>query len=189
MKIKTTIIAAVIAATVGADAELTEKQFAQVKNWADARGYSYNGTSADFKVEYFDFVNRSTDVHCIAPTSSDTADEAINALIASEVMFRLGALAVTTVKAISSEPAVKTATPSASPQVEESDYPDFTDEAKAEMESEANETMAQKNAVKMAEEYLESGAFSRQGLIEQLMHEGFSRKDAIYGADNVGYGE
>jgi hypothetical protein len=62
-------------------------------------------------MEYFDFVNRSTEIHCIAPISSDTADEAINALIASAVMFRIGAVAVTeAVAAVTTEPVVKTAT-------------------------------------------------------------------------------
>ena len=46
-------------------------------------------------------------------------------------------------------------------------------------------TVSQKNAVKMAEEYLRYSAFSRKGLIAQLEYEGFSNKDAVYGVDNV----
>ncbi len=103
------LVAAFTIAT--ANAELTTKQFVEVKNWANARGYVYNGTAKSFGMEYFDFVNRSTEIHCIAPISSDTADEAINALIASAVMFRIGAVAVTeAVAAVTTEPVVKTAT-------------------------------------------------------------------------------
>jgi acyl-coenzyme A synthetase/AMP-(fatty) acid ligase len=38
----------------------------------------------------------------------------------------------------------------------------------------------------MAETYLSSMAFSRTGLIEQLVFEGFSNEDAAYGTDAVG---
>ena len=112
MKKYITIIAAIIAAVTITitNAELTTKQFVEVKNWANARGYVYNGTAKSFGMEYFDFVNRSTEIHCIAPISSDTADEAINALIASAVMFRIGAVAVAeTAAAVTAEPVVKTA--------------------------------------------------------------------------------
>lgn len=47
-------------------------------------------------------------------------------------------------------------------------------------------TVSQKNAVKMAQDYLRYSAFSRKGLISQLEYEGFSNKDAVYGVDNVG---
>jgi hypothetical protein len=48
------------------------------------------------------------------------------------------------------------------------------------------ETLSQENARKMAETYLSSMAFSRTGLIEQLVFEGFSNEDAAYGTDAVG---
>jgi hypothetical protein len=50
----------------------------------------------------------------------------------------------------------------------------------------AAETPGQENARRSAESYLEVQAFSRSGLIEQLQYEGFSKKDATYGADAVG---
>ena len=48
------------------------------------------------------------------------------------------------------------------------------------------ETTSQLDAVDRAEDYLAYTAFSRQGLIEQLEYEGFSKEDATYGADNSG---
>lgn len=47
-------------------------------------------------------------------------------------------------------------------------------------------TTGEKNALKKAQLYLNTMAFSRNGLIEQLEYEGFSKSEAIYGADNVG---
>lgn len=46
----------------------------------------------------------------------------------------------------------------------------------------AQATTSQKNAMKMAERYIELTPFSQSGLVDQLMFEGFSREDAEYGA-------
>ncbi|MEO3153307.1 Ltp family lipoprotein [Turicibacter sanguinis] len=46
-------------------------------------------------------------------------------------------------------------------------------------------TLAQKNAVKQAENYLRVMAFSRTGLISQLEYEGYSTEDATYAVDNI----
>ena len=51
-----------------------------------------------------------------------------------------------------------------------------------------SESAGQENARRSAESYLDTMAFSRQGLIEQLSSEagaGFSRADAIYAVDAV----
>lgn len=48
-------------------------------------------------------------------------------------------------------------------------------------------TLGMKNALKKAKEYLETMAFSRQGLIEQLEYEGFSNEQIQYAIDGVGY--
>lgn len=48
-----------------------------------------------------------------------------------------------------------------------------------------NESSGQENAREQAVNYLDSQAFSRKGLIEQLKYEGYSRLDAVYAADNV----
>ena len=45
------------------------------------------------------------------------------------------------------------------------------------------ETAGQANARAKGEEYLAMSAFSRKGLIKQLKFEGFSKKEARYGAD------
>lgn len=47
-------------------------------------------------------------------------------------------------------------------------------------------TDGQRNAVRMANEYLEIVAFSRVELIEQLMFAGLTSEDATFGADNSG---
>lgn len=45
--------------------------------------------------------------------------------------------------------------------------------------------MSQQNAVRKAESYLNYTNFSRQGLIDQLIFEGFPNNDATYGVNNV----
>ena len=45
------------------------------------------------------------------------------------------------------------------------------------------ETAGQANARAKGEEYLSIGAFSHKGLVKQLKFEGFSKKDAEYGAE------
>lgn len=46
-------------------------------------------------------------------------------------------------------------------------------------------TKAQENALRRAKEYLNTMAFSREGLIKQLEYEGYTHDEAIYGVDNV----
>jgi Host cell surface-exposed lipoprotein len=45
--------------------------------------------------------------------------------------------------------------------------------------------MSEENAVRKAEQYLQMGGYSRQGLIEQLEYEEFSESDAEYAVANV----
>ena len=52
--------------------------------------------------------------------------------------------------------------------------------------SSGQESVSQSNARQKAAEYLQFAGFSRQGLIDQLVYEGFSTSDATYGADAVG---
>lgn len=47
-------------------------------------------------------------------------------------------------------------------------------------------TLGEKNALEKAKSYLRVMAFSREGLIDQLEYEGFTYKEAVYGADHVG---
>jgi Host cell surface-exposed lipoprotein len=44
-------------------------------------------------------------------------------------------------------------------------------------------SVAQENAIESAASYLDTAAFSRSGLIDQLKYEGFSKKDATYAVD------
>jgi hypothetical protein len=37
-----------------------------------------------------------------------------------------------------------------------------------------------------AQSYLDYSPFSRQGLIDQLIYEGFTQKEAVYGVNQVG---
>ena len=50
-----------------------------------------------------------------------------------------------------------------------------------------SETIGQKNARESAENYLDSMSFSRSGLIDQLLFEGFSQAEAEYGVNAVGF--
>ena len=43
-----------------------------------------------------------------------------------------------------------------------------------------------KQAAKAAKDYLDASSFSRQGLIEQLMYEGYTKKQALYGVNQTG---
>jgi hypothetical protein len=46
-------------------------------------------------------------------------------------------------------------------------------------------TVAQENAIGTARDYLDYDHFSRQGLIDQLKFEGFSKKDATFAVDHI----
>jgi|AntRauTorckE6833_2_1112554.scaffolds.fasta_scaffold01778_11 hypothetical protein len=59
-------------------------------------------------------------------------------------------------------------------------------EAEPQPAPEPEATLGEKNALSKAFEYLNYGAFSRSGLVEQLEFEGFTREEATYGADNSG---
>ncbi|AFM00766.1 protein of unknown function (DUF1535) [Desulfitobacterium dehalogenans ATCC 51507] len=52
-------------------------------------------------------------------------------------------------------------------------------------EKQVTETLSQKNAVAMANDYLDYTAFSKSGLIEQLEYEGFSNEDATYAVNKI----
>lgn len=47
-------------------------------------------------------------------------------------------------------------------------------------------TLAQQNAIRQAQSYLDYSGFSREGLIGQLEYEGYSTEEATLGADNSG---
>lgn len=47
------------------------------------------------------------------------------------------------------------------------------------------ETSGQRNARESAESYLDTAAFSRKSLIQQLKYEGYSKKDAEYAVDAI----
>jgi type IV secretory pathway VirB10-like protein len=46
-------------------------------------------------------------------------------------------------------------------------------------------TVAQENAIESAQSYLDFAGFSRKGLIDQLVYEGFSKKDAAIAVDRI----
>jgi hypothetical protein len=49
-----------------------------------------------------------------------------------------------------------------------------------------NQTMGERNALEKALDYLDLTPFSREGLIDQLEYEGFSRDEAVYAVDHCG---
>lgn len=75
-------------------------------------------------------------------------------------------------------------------EAEEKAKAEEEERAKAEAEekaraAEAAETLSQKQALDMAENYLNYTAFSKKGLIEQLEYEGFSNGDATYAVEKL----
>jgi hypothetical protein len=50
----------------------------------------------------------------------------------------------------------------------------------------SNVSTGKKNALRSAESYLDTMAFSRSGLIEQLEFEGYTNEEAVYAVDNCG---
>jgi hypothetical protein len=81
-----TILGTIVAITA-TQAELTTKDFVQLTKWATSRGYTYDGGSTKSGIQCFVFTN-SEGMIGLVPRSSDTADEAINALIASTAVYR-----------------------------------------------------------------------------------------------------
>jgi GH18 family chitinase len=93
--VTTLIAAATIAASSSSHAALNSKQFDQVVQWARTQGYFYEGTWTSrglHNTPCYWFSNRQDKrnggmyLAAAAPVSSDTADEAINAIIASSVV-------------------------------------------------------------------------------------------------------
>lgn len=79
----------------------------------------------------------------------------------------------------SSEPTTAAPKPQPSPKVTHKPAPTTTKPVAPAM------TASQEQAVGTAEDYLEGQSFSRKGLIEQLVYEGFSAKDAKFGVDHL----
>lgn len=48
-------------------------------------------------------------------------------------------------------------------------------------------TLGQKEAVEAARSYITSGSFSRKGLIDQLLFDGFTQEEAEYAVNEIGY--
>jgi hypothetical protein len=84
---------------------------------------------------------------------------------------------------VSEEPKEKAIENEVRPELESEIEPD----SNSEPESENERTIGEKNALKSAQNYLKNMAFSREGLIEQLEYEGFTRQQAEYGVQVVGY--
>ena len=76
-----------IAITMSAQAGLTPKHFGQLKDWAEQNGYFYKGKDANLGFPCYVF-GSNQEIYGFVPITSDTADEAINALIASTATFR-----------------------------------------------------------------------------------------------------
>ena len=59
------------------------------------------------------------------------------------------------------------------------------EEPSEEVNEEPEMTLAQENALRAAQDYLDYTAFSKAGLIEQLQYEEYSKEDATFAANNV----
>src|SRR5258707_17949 len=88
-----TITIAIAAFTMSAQAALTPKQFGQLTNWAEQNGYFYKGKDSNLGFPCYVF-SSNQEIYGFVPITSDTADEAINALIASTATFRKATLII-----------------------------------------------------------------------------------------------
>lgn len=110
----------------------------------------------------------------VPDVTGQTATEALATLMAAGLNPPvLSALADPLAKVLST-------TPAANSEVEEGTEIALTLEEKPVF------TLAQQNAIRSAQSYLDYTGFSRTGLIGQLEYEGFSTEEATFGADNAG---
>jgi hypothetical protein len=86
--------------------------------------------------------------------------------------------------ATASEPAADADVSAVSPSATASEPAADADVSTSETTN-ANETAGQRNARGSAESYIRNMAFSREGLIDQLLYEGYSQADAEYGVDAI----
>jgi hypothetical protein len=103
MKLITTLLT--LALTTVAQAELMPKHFGQMKDWAEREGYSYQGIGRSNGVNVFMFEKPSS--VAFAPLSSDTPDEAINALIGSAALYHQAVITATKLNRGAQEKAYK----------------------------------------------------------------------------------
>ena len=54
------------------------------------------------------------------------------------------------------------------------------------LENDEQRNIGENMAISSAKEYLDTQGFSKQGLIEQLEFEGYTKEEAVYGANNCG---
>jgi hypothetical protein len=98
-------------------------------------------------------------------------------IIVAVILLMVGCSAL-----IASDPEVRKATEALdNPAVSESTKP-----AEPAETAKPGETVAQENARRSAESYIDTAAFSRSGLIGQLKYEGFTQAQATYGVNAVG---
>ena len=71
-------------------------------------------------------------------------------------------------------------------EAEEKAKKEAEEEAKRQAEEEQQKATEYANVVKTARNYLDFIAFSRKGLIDQLVYEGYSQESAEYAVDNIG---
>jgi hypothetical protein len=97
-------------------------------------------------------------------------------IIVAVILLMVGCSAL-----IASDPEVRKATEA----LDNPAVPESTKPAKPAETAKPGETVAQENARRSAESYIDTAAFSRSGLIGQLKYEGFSRADATYAVDAI----
>jgi hypothetical protein len=169
---KLILILTLILSCASAKASLDNQQFGKFRDWAERCGFIYQGIVIKFGIQCYAFINSKTESLALAPLSSDTPDEAINALIASNLAYRdAAAVADAPTNNTTTTPAAITA--SHTEEEEEGSFPG------------PNATIEQDNACRAAREYLDSAAFSRKELIEQLKFSGYSASDAAYAVNRV----
>jgi hypothetical protein len=120
------------------------------------------------------------------PTTSETKQN-LPWFKKKAIVIPLGIVTFLVVLTATSSPDESTSTkePSSTSTPDTTDAPAETAEAVEPEPVEPVETIGQSNARRSAESYIDSMAFSRQGLIDQLKYEEYSVADATYAVDAI----
>ncbi|OCS85408.1 Ltp family lipoprotein [Caryophanon tenue] len=118
----------------------------------------------------------------LMPTSETTTDAVVEPVLSTETEVQEEVAAVPE-EAQAQIEAEEQAKKDEQARIEAEEQAKKDEQARIEAEKQAAGTMEQQQAVRTAESYLNYSAFSRSGLIEQLMYEGFSETDSAFAVD------
>ena len=134
--------------------------------------------------EQLDYNDLGLRVVVVRITGEGTVKKVLITLSAVAILMLLVACGETGVPSSDSTEESDSAAPAAE-SVTEPAEPEGAEEPVAQEPAAPALTMGQQQAVGKGEDYLSFAAFSRQGLIDQLVYEGFSVEDATFAVDYI----